>query len=261
MYAFDCKTEADFKKAFKKLEDQYDRMVFMDYLHVYYNKKFFKKKLKDDVTFYAEDIPYWLGDIQNAMGAWDYKRRHIFVHKNAFKSFALFRTVFLHELCHQAQTDIDHYQLGESSEADHGKSWKKWMKVVGLPAAPEITTYEVIPDDVTEKERAKFMRAINMLNKLHAVRVHPEELKPNDMVVYVDTDKVKLVYSLYVATVYHPGAHSNMMVLVGDRHKEGKFDFQWMNTTIWRLPDKPTPELKKRGKAIMKNMQLEVIRG
>ncbi|MNV62328.1 hypothetical protein D3C71_1548720 [compost metagenome] len=103
------------------------------------------------------------------------------------------------------------------------------------------------------------MRSLNKLNKVSVGSVHPSELKFGQMFAFFDTDdgmEGKLKQAMYVMTKYHPEAHENMLVMVGDYHKPKKFDYHWPDTSMWLLEEPASPELKKRGRAIIKKDKL-----
>lgn len=229
-------------------------MIIMSIAHSFYNKKFFKGKLKQ-AMFRAEKPPKANVDNKDAAGAWFHWNHHIYLEPKVFAhTFDYFRTLMLHEMCHQAQTDIDHLDLNDHSLA-HGTEWIKWMRHCGLAPALESLTYDIIPEDATKSRRANYMRSINKLNKVSPGKVHPDAMKFGQMLTFFDEDdNGTLVKAMYVTLAYHPEAHENMVVVVGEYHKPKRFDYHWPGQPMWAIDEQPSPELKKAGKSIIKRL-------
>lgn len=253
----DAKTEADLKRRFKELvhngSSEYELMMLA--AHKYYNKKFFKGKLKPAVLLAA--VPPKVNiDEQMPAGCWVPKRRCLYLIPMVFKhTFDYFRTLMLHEMCHQAQTDIDKMVLIHPPTQSHNELWVNWMRLCGLAPALESLTYDIIPDGITKSRRANYMRSINKINKVSSGKIHPDAMKFGQMLTFFDEDdNGTLVKAMYVTRAYHPEAHENMIVVVGEYHEPKHFDYHWPEQPMWLIDEQPSPELKKAGKSIIKKL-------
>lgn len=53
---------------------------------------------------------------------------------HTLKNFPLFKEIFLHELAHLLDYRERGTYLVKKREMAHGKNWRKWCKVLGIPA-------------------------------------------------------------------------------------------------------------------------------
>lgn len=258
MTLFTAKSESELKEIFAEIDPDFasDCMRLMFAAHDLYNKKFFRNRLNDAVMR-PEKIPKKDADVNEAAGAWAPRTRSLYISPEVFTfSFAYFRTLMLHEMCHQAQTDIDKLDFKFDPDG-HGEEWIKWMKHCGLAPAVTGISYSVIPEGVSKKVRADFMRSINKLNKTTTSVTHPNQMKFGQMYTFFDTDdgmEGKLLQAMYVGTKYHPETHENMVVMTGDYHEPKGFDYHWPDTSMWTSGTSAPTNLKKRGIAIIKKL-------
>lgn len=79
--------------------------------------------------------------VENAYAYWNFEIRGYWFSPNSFSIFKElgFLAVVLHEMCHQAVSDLD--KIPFSFETVHGKEWKAWMRRVGLPVHPTSVEY------------------------------------------------------------------------------------------------------------------------
>lgn len=119
--------EAVVERLFNKLvksDNDRERLMGIAQIISFYNKKFFKGKLKPagNVRFsketkaFVQRGSYWPGRNEFTF------RRKIF---NAY--FMKFREIVLHEMCHQASVIISRLPREQ-----HGTNWRQWMINCGL---------------------------------------------------------------------------------------------------------------------------------
>ena len=118
---------------------------------------------------------------QGLRAFWHPRYRIIVFGDLVFKAnWAKFHEVFLHEMCHQAVTDVDHSGVAKAlPEGGHGPEWQAWMRKVGLePKRYDDSTFsEYMTDDEKElfdrhAESAMSEQALSVIRKQN----HYEEI-------------------------------------------------------------------------------------
>lgn len=81
---------------------------------------------------------------------WDQNFRDMNADPRMFKMRrpVLLCQALVHEMCHQAVTDIDHVMFVQTDPVrkTHGREWMKWMMHCGLPPEPVSETTETLPN-------------------------------------------------------------------------------------------------------------------
>jgi predicted SprT family Zn-dependent metalloprotease len=82
-----------------------------------------------------------------------------------------FREIFLHELCHQAVTDVEYggKPHGLGPEGGHGPDWQAWMRKVGLE--PNRYDNSTFSEYMTEEEKALFEENADNAMSTYALNV------------------------------------------------------------------------------------------
>jgi len=112
---------------------------FCKYLWFNLNKQYFKNELKLPIIIVNSNPS---NHNSSGIGAWSRLSRKLAVHIKLFNySFSRVKTIFIHEMCHQAVTEISKISIrderygkaieGEPSTQGHGSEWVKWMESCG----------------------------------------------------------------------------------------------------------------------------------
>lgn len=109
----------------------------------HYNKKYFDGKME----LPNFKIDHHMDVATGTRGHWSpYKRQLMLAERVLLAPFPVFNEIFLHEMCHQAVTDVD--KSRDLENGGHGPLWTKWMRHVGL----EPTRYD-------DKDTIVYMRS------------------------------------------------------------------------------------------------------
>jgi predicted SprT family Zn-dependent metalloprotease len=100
---------------------------FVRKLWDYLNREKFQSRMKAPNFILTKDM----GENMRRRGYWSVGRRVIGLSPRLFNGHQnFFVEVLLHEMCHQAVSEIDH--VIENVNKGHGPTWQKWMRKVGL---------------------------------------------------------------------------------------------------------------------------------
>jgi|SRR5471030_99772 len=170
----DPKLEALFKRCqvFPELS-----LTFLKDLWIYLNVHKFQGKMH---------IPKLLRFMKNVRGTslktrgfWDGFYRELALSPRLLNhTFAFFVEVLLHEMCHQAVSEID--KVTDHSEGGHGHNWQAWMKKVGLNPRRydpnERSTYMTEEEKIEYESRInKHKQALEQVEEHKLVRVQPHD--------------------------------------------------------------------------------------
>lgn len=107
----------------KVSNNKYPDAKFLRECYEHINKKYFKNELNKPFFRYLKVMP---ADKMRRHGHWSAKRREIAFNKRIFNaSPQQFYDLFIHEVCHQAVTDID--KVNDRTKGGHGSHWVTWM--------------------------------------------------------------------------------------------------------------------------------------
>lgn len=113
------------------------------------------------------------------LGHWSPRDRKLAINPRLFNgNEATVLTTFVHEMCHQAVSEIDRTREGNGG---HGPKWESWMRKCGL--TPSRYSTDDHADFLTEREAAE--REQRIQNHKHAMetaqtrKLRPSELSPN----------------------------------------------------------------------------------
>lgn len=151
-------------------------------------------------------------DPQNPQGMWFPDSAHMYIGAQHFASG--WKDVFnvtLHEMCHQAVSEIDRKEEKDS----HGPRWAKWMRHCGLPV--NNTMWLRDPNAKLTKTQVKnWDKANSILNSTQSNRIMPSKLKLGTPVRFLDRQQYKLHSEVYVGKVKHEGEMHYVLVGEGD---------------------------------------------
>lgn len=117
-------------QAYKMMEDAEPskRILYMKALWTYFNKERFDSKLKMPNFRFLKDMS---ADKMKRRGHWMASGRELAFSPRLFNADEnFFNEIFLHEICHQAVTEID--KVYDRTAQGHGYNWQQWMLRVGL---------------------------------------------------------------------------------------------------------------------------------
>ena len=140
---------------FKAPRTKQEAMGFMVEHWHNYNKKYFNGQLALPVFYVMRN----LGSTKfRGLGRWIPSKRELALSPRAFTSEKAFHTTFVHEMCHQAVSEID--RVNESNiNRGHGPVWSRWMRHCGLDPQQFANT----DDYRTDEENAELDRRIGLV--------------------------------------------------------------------------------------------------
>lgn len=104
------------------------RIRFMDLLWEYFNHQHFHNEMKLPIISLLKDVK---SSSFRLRGQWTGAKRKLEIAPRLFNAHVgFFAEIFLHEMCHQAVTEID--KSYDRTAAGHGPNWQHWMIRVGL---------------------------------------------------------------------------------------------------------------------------------
>ena len=139
----------------ESIEDQYKRaqaqgkqfyIHFMKKAWTYFNREKFQSQMEMPNIRLLRDT----GPSLRRRGHWAARKRELAISPRLFNAqFSVFNEIFLHEMCHQAVSEID--KVVDRTEQGHGPNWKAWMRKVGLE--PNRYDKTDVVEYMTEDER------------------------------------------------------------------------------------------------------------
>lgn len=235
-----------------KAHTEEDKRRFLISFWVWANGAFFDDKMK--LPRFLVKMPQEAEtDPQNPQGMWFPSSRHLYVGEHHFaKGWAAVYTVTLHEMCHQAVTEIDRKE--ERAVNGHGPRWAKWMKHCNLPVNKIMWLRD--PDAKLSKTQMKNWDASNnILNSTQSNRMPAQKLKVGTPVRFLDRAQFKLHNEVYVGKVKHEGVMS--WVLVGEADiGTNLVTYHPAEFSLFEAAFTPSTNLVKYAKKIQKYMGL-----
>ena len=172
----------ELEKEYQKLRNHRgannDMLAFNRRLWYYFNKTKFGNQMREPKFALMP-----LTDKMKTLGRWTPSRRLLEMNaRHYFGAPELFTETFVHEMCHQAVSEID--QTEEAEHKGHGPKWRGWMIHVGLkPLAKDYndsTAYKSRMEKLEIKDQVgvdvdKAMSKSEMISQLGLKRVTPVE--------------------------------------------------------------------------------------
>lgn len=114
-------------RMFNHCKSPHSKLEYLKAVWTHTNKTFFDMKLPTCFIRLSKDT----GTGFRRRGAWFPTKRAIAISPRLFNgSEAQILTTLVHEMCHQAVTDLD--RISERTNQGHGPTWEKWMRHCGL---------------------------------------------------------------------------------------------------------------------------------
>lgn len=118
--------DLSFEKA--KNGSKKEKLDFIKGAWDWYNKKYFGEELKPAKIRLLKQTKN-----MRKSGHWSIKGRELAITPRVFNAdIKEFKELMLHEMCHQAVTDINMLPNAHIYMGGHGEPWQEWMKKVGL---------------------------------------------------------------------------------------------------------------------------------
>lgn len=237
----DNKTFADPKtvELYKRVQATGSRAAYLDFMKKvweYWNTHKFKGDMKLPDLGFLKDT----GLSMRTRGLWRHggmpPRRELLITPRLFNArFDVFAETFLHEMCHQAVSEIN--KVRETSNKGHGPLWASWMRKVGL----EPNRYDkndnieyMTPEERAEQDAAEDRRE-DAKEGLVEKRYRPP-MSPYDSpvpILYLDSAGKKLNGYLF----YNPKAPKMLNFITDEQLQKGSRGAGWG----WaRITGKPT---------------------
>ncbi len=119
--------------------------------HKYWNDLYFGGRLPVPTVALKRDV----GDSARLYGEWDPKTKKLSVSPLIFRAeLSVFLCTFVHEMAHQAVSQIDHAdRMPDNLKLrGHGTNWQTWMKHCGLEANRYVAQAKTEYEDQLDKE-------------------------------------------------------------------------------------------------------------
>lgn len=222
------------------------KIDFMKRAWSYYNRKHFANELKPCKFVVGKNMGVGFRN----RGLWRPSQRDLQISQRVFNApFDVFTEVFVHEMCHQAVTDIDRADFAPDniSEKGHGTNWKVWMRRCGLN--PERYDKTDAVKYMTTQEQQKKMQQRTAVNKETADRtrkpISHDRTRPDWASYLVSRDgEIQMIDG---ALVYQRGKSVPVFV-VYDPHKGISYyqvTLKHLKSFLYHRKTQPSPEEKK----------------
>lgn len=170
----------------------------LDYLHAVYrraNNAIFNDRMRmPRVRFFKEQQ----ANSFRKRGHWSPRDREIAIGRRLFNASEIHvLNTFVHEMCHQAVTDIDRTI---DPNGGHGPNWIRWMKIAGIPPDRYDTTDQI--EYMNEEERLKTEQVRRererQMKENHRIKVRPSSLEIGSPVQFYQPSDFKWIQGVAV---------------------------------------------------------------
>ena len=208
---------------------------FMKKIWHYWNQHKFQNQMEEPTLGFLRDM----GIQMRKRGLWRHgginNIRELMISPRLFNArFDVFAEVFLHEMCHQAVSEID--KVRETANKGHGPLWAGWMRKVGLEPKRYDTTDNV--EYMTPQERADHEAAIKRREaakegltpkkyNISSIRTQPTPI------LYVDSTGKRVNGYLF----FNPKRPKALSFISDAQFRDGLRSHSWQWININGLPD------------------------
>lgn len=185
-----CGNDSMFEKAAKGSDN--DKLSYMQYVWGRGQVLIFHTLIRPNIRFLKEQKTKSF----RRRGHWHAKLRELAMSRRVFNAGEVkFLEVFLHEMCHQAVTDVD---KAIDPNGGHGPRWTAWMQKCGIPASRyDYTAATEYMDDDEKFAHQKTMELRENAMKTGATRIMSNRsIEPGTPAKFYSTRENKWVYGV-----------------------------------------------------------------
>lgn len=225
---------------------------YMIDLWLWANSEYFNRRLERIPRFLFQLPAAAADDPQNPQGLWFPDSHHMYIGAQHFtKGWKDVLNVTLHEMCHQAVTEIDRKEEKDA----HGPRWQKWMKLIGQPIN-KIMWLRDPEAKLTKTQEKNWDKTNSTLNSTQSNRLTQRQLKLGTPVRFMDRVHYKLHNEVYVGKVKHEGVMC--WVLVGESDIGTKLvTYHDSQYSLFEATKVPSPALLRHANKMHKYMGLK----